>query len=83
MGLSTAMLSGDLRAAAQAVAARLGIDVVEAEILPEGKAGRIAAWQEAGESVAMSEYTNAASVPTLTSVFMSAAPCRIAAQART
>ncbi|NOG72595.1 heavy metal translocating P-type ATPase [Roseicella sp. DB1501] len=53
LGLRSAMLSGDSRAAAGAVAARLGLDDVAAEVLPEGKAARIADWQRAGERVAM------------------------------
>jgi Cu+-exporting ATPase len=52
-GLRTAMLSGDLREAAQGVAARLGIDDVAAEVLPADKAARIAAWQAKGQRVAM------------------------------
>ena len=53
LGVKTAMLSGDSAAAAGAVAKRLGLDDVAAGILPEGKAARIAAWQAAGEKVAM------------------------------
>jgi len=37
MGLHTAMISGDSRATAQAVAQRLGIGEVVAEVLPKGK----------------------------------------------
>ncbi len=47
------MISGDSRAAAGAVAARLGLDDVAAEVLPAGKAERVTAWQQAGERVAM------------------------------
>ena len=47
------MISGDSRAAAGAVATRLGLDDVAAEVLPAGKAERVAAWQQAGERVAM------------------------------
>ena len=36
-GLKTAMISGDTQATARAVAGRLGIDEVRAEVLPEGK----------------------------------------------
>ncbi len=53
MGLRTAMLSGDLRAAAEGVAARLRIDECAAEVLPEGKSERVAQWQAAGQRVAM------------------------------
>ena len=37
MGLTVAMITGDGRATAEAVAARLGIDAVVAEVLPAGK----------------------------------------------
>ena len=53
MGLRTAMLSGDIRAAAEGVARRLGLDSVAAEVLPDGKADAVAAWQAEGHRVAM------------------------------
>jgi P-type Cu+ transporter len=53
MGLRVAMLSGDAPAAAQGVAARLGIAHVEAGLLPADKSARVAAWQEEGLKVAM------------------------------
>jgi Cu+-exporting ATPase len=53
LGVRPAMISGDQRAVALAVAAPLGITDVAAEVLPDGKAARIAAWQAAGEAVAM------------------------------
>ena len=53
LGVKAAMISGDSKAAAGAVAARLGLDDVAAEVLPAGKAERVAAWQQAGERVAM------------------------------
>jgi Cu+-exporting ATPase len=53
LGVKPAMISGDARAAALAVATPLGITDIAAEVLPDGKAARIAAWQEAGEAVAM------------------------------
>ncbi|WP_408887459.1 heavy metal translocating P-type ATPase [Teichococcus rhizosphaerae] len=52
-GIATAMLSGDGPAAAHAVAERLGIAEVAAEVLPEQKAARVAAWQREGRRVAM------------------------------
>ncbi|MFO1225755.1 heavy metal translocating P-type ATPase [Roseateles sp.] len=57
VGLRTVLLSGDHRAAAARVAAELGIDEVEAEVLPEHKAARIEALRASlkaqGEAVAM------------------------------
>ncbi|WP_324751221.1 heavy metal translocating P-type ATPase [Sphingomonas sp. LY54] len=52
-GIRTAMLSGDNAGAAAAVAARLGIDQVFAELLPEDKVARIAALKAEGRTVAM------------------------------
>ena len=52
-GVRIVMLTGDNRATAQAVAARLGIDQVIAEVLPEAKAGAIKELQAAGRFVAM------------------------------
>ncbi len=53
MGVEVAMLSGDIAPAAQAAAATLGIARVAAEILPEGKAARVASWHAEGARVAM------------------------------
>ena len=53
LGVRAAMISGDSAAAAGAVAARLGLDDVAAEVLPAGKAERVAAWQAEGARVAM------------------------------
>jgi Cu+-exporting ATPase len=47
------MLTGDNRATANAVAASLGIDRVEADVLPDQKAAAIKRLQESGERVAM------------------------------
>ena len=52
-GLQVVMLTGDSRLTAHAVAADVGIDQVEAEVLPEGKADVVARLQAEGRRVAM------------------------------
>jgi cation-transporting P-type ATPase A/B len=52
-GLHTVLLTGDNAAAAAAVAARVGIDEVIAEVLPEGKVDVIERLRERGRVVAM------------------------------
>ncbi|MBE0598903.1 MAG: HAD-IC family P-type ATPase, partial [Desulfuromonadales bacterium] len=52
-GLRLVMLTGDSRTTAEAVAARLGIDEVEAEVLPERKAEVVKKLQQEGRKVAM------------------------------
>jgi len=52
-GVHIVMLTGDNRTTALAVAARLGIDDVEAEILPEQKSGVVARLKKDGRTVAM------------------------------
>ena len=52
-GLDIVMLTGDNRATALAVAAKLGIDRVEADILPEGKRDVIERYRREGRIVAM------------------------------
>jgi Cu+-exporting ATPase len=54
-GLRLVMISGDNRAAALAMAQRLGLqpDEVQAEVLPGDKAARVAALREGGHVVAM------------------------------
>ena len=52
-GLRIVMLTGDRRAAGEAVARQLGIDEVQAEILPDQKAEAIARMQSAGRVAAM------------------------------
>jgi Cu+-exporting ATPase len=47
------MLTGDNRTTASAVAAKLGIDEIEAEILPDGKAAVVEKLRRAGRVVAM------------------------------
>ena len=52
-GVATIMLTGDNAAAANAVARRLGIDDVRAQVLPEHKAAVVAELREGGRRVAM------------------------------
>ena len=52
-GLQVVMLTGDNRTTAKAVAERLGIDRVEAEILPDQKAEIVRRLQAEGHTVAM------------------------------
>ena len=53
MGVEVAMLTGDSRPVADAVASDLGIDHVFAEVLPEHKDQKITELQEQGKKVAM------------------------------
>src|SRR5215469_9180288 len=53
LGLEVAMLTGDARSTAEALAREAGIDRVIAEILPEQKAAEIARLQQGGTTVAM------------------------------
>src|SRR5579863_8204563 len=52
-GLRIVMLTGDSRSTAKAVAAKLGIDEFEAEILPEKKSEVVRRLQKQGRTVAM------------------------------
>jgi Cd2+/Zn2+-exporting ATPase len=52
-GVRTAMLTGDNERTARAVAERVGIDDVRAELLPEDKQAAIEAFREEGHVVAM------------------------------
>lgn len=52
LGLEVAMLTGDQRATAEAIAAELGIDRVLAEVMPDGKAAEIKRLQGEGKKVA-------------------------------
>jgi Cu+-exporting ATPase len=53
VGLRIVMLTGDNRSAAEIVARTLGIDEVQADVLPDGKAEAIAKLQAEGRIVAM------------------------------
>ena len=53
LGLRVIMLTGDNRRTASAVAAQLGIDAFEAEVLPDGKAATIRQLRQQGVRVAM------------------------------
>ena len=52
-GIEVVMLTGDSRKTAESVAARLGIDRVQAEVLPDQKADVVKALQAEGRIVAM------------------------------
>ncbi len=51
-GLRVVLVTGDDRRTALAIAGQLGIDEVQAEVLPEGKADAVAALQAGGHTVA-------------------------------
>jgi Cu+-exporting ATPase len=52
-GLRVVMVTGDRRATAEKVAAQLGIEAVQAEVLPEGKLAIVRELQQQGHRVAM------------------------------
>ena len=53
LGVRVAMITGDSHAVADSVARRLGIDEVEAQVLPADKASAVARFQAGGKKVAM------------------------------
>ncbi len=53
LGLRTVLLTGDSRATADAVGARVGVDEIVAEVLPADKAAVVGKLQAAGRTVAM------------------------------
>src|SRR5690606_16008467 len=52
-GMETVLLTGDSQQAGDRIARELGIDIVHAGVLPQGKADVIRALQEQGKKVAM------------------------------
>ena len=53
MGIKTVMITGDSKAAAEEIAARVGIDEIYAEVLPADKANIIKSLKAEGQSIGM------------------------------
>jgi Cu+-exporting ATPase len=67
-GLKTVMLTGDNQDVARAIAAQVGIDEVIANVLPNEKADRVAAFQQAGKVAFVGDGINDAPALTLADV---------------